>query len=440
MNHHLSFTDRFHYQPHLETVQEEEKIKFIDVFVMFFLLMISGNPFFVYHYEKFVAASVIIPVYYILNNTHKKITFSTVFIFAFLLGYELMHAIVYSLDYSLTIFKLALVLLLAFASIQIIGSKFVRVLTLCMVIITIISFVFTFLCYIPGINWKLYNMAAEMFPMQKGFKDYVTPTFLIYTFHPQYFAGEFDYVRNAGIFWESGAFAVFLILTLFLRYITRPIVRVSDLFDKTSILLIVAVITTTSTMGFLALMLLLTFFTMKLKTALKYVFLILVMAMSYVSFVSVEFLGNKISQQMEESDERNNRFGAFLMDWEDIKKRPIIGSSRRIEVIYGVKEHNKATRRPNGFSNFFREYGLIYFTAYFVMVYYSFRRVMYYYRGFYKFSFAFFGVILLWILSFSELIFDLPFFKAMIFLGMAYLAQQASDPEEVFVESEIETA
>jgi hypothetical protein len=65
---------------------------------------------------------------------------------------------------------------------------------------------------------------------------------------------------------------------------------------------------------------------------------------------------------------------------------------------------------------------------------------MYYYRGFYKFSFAFFGVILLWILSFSELIFDLPFFKAMIFLGMAYLAQQASDPEEVFVESEIETA
>jgi hypothetical protein len=333
-----------------------------------------------------------------------------------MLGYEVMHAIVYSLDYSLTIFKLFLVLLLGFAVVQILGNKFVRVLTLTMVIISVISLIFTVLCYVPGLNWKLYTLAEQLFPIPRGFKDYTTPTLLIYTFHPQYFSGEFEYVRNAGIFWESGAFAVFLNLTLFLRYLTKRIVHVEDLFDKTSILLMITLLTTTSTMGFLALMAILTFFTMQLKTAL-----------------------NKISNQLEESDETNNRFGAFLMDWEDIKDRPIIGSSRRIEVLFGTNEFTKQNRRPNGFSNFLREYGLIYFSAYFIMIYYSNKRIFYYHHFYDKFSYAAFGVVLLWLLSFSEIIFDLPFLKSLIFLSMVYIPQRQFAPYDDMVLEEIET-
>lgn len=436
----LSLTRAFNDITEAGSADQHERVKVSDVLLMYFLLMISGNPYFGLHYDVLVVCSIVIPMYYIFTNSYKKINFTTVFIFVFLLGYELMHAIVYSLDYSLTIFKLFLVLLLAFATVQILGNKFVRVLTTTMVIISLISFVFTILCYIPGLNWKLYTAAEQMFPIPRGFKDYSTPTFLIYTFHPQYFFGEFNYVRNAGIFWESGAFAVFLNLTIYLRYLTKRIARVSDLFDKTSVLLIVAVLTTTSTMGFLSLMAILTFFTMKLRTPLKYVFFLMVAALSYISFVSVEFLGSKIATQLEESDEKNNRFGAFLMDWEDIKKRPIIGSSRRNEVIYGTNEFNKQNRRPNGFSNFLRQYGLIYFSAYFIMMYYSYKRIFYYYHNYPKISYAVFGVILCWILSFSEIIFDLPFFKALVFLAMVYIPQQAYVyEEELLEEREIET-
>jgi hypothetical protein len=428
----------------IDVVDKTNKVKVTDVLLMFFLLSISGNPFFVLHYDLIVACSIVIPLIYAFTNSYKKITFSTVFIFTFLLGYELMHALVYSLDYSLTIFKLALVLLLAFAAVQIIGNRFIKTLTVTMVIITLISFVFSLLCYVPGLNWELYHAAERMFPIPQGFKDYTTPTFLIYTMHPQYFTGEFDYVRNAGIFWESGAFAVFLNLTLYLRYITKRIAHVGDLFDKTSVLLIVGLLTTASTMGFLALMVILTFFTMQLRTPLKYVFLLLVAAMSYLTFVSVDFLGDKIATQLEESDERNNRFGAFLMDWQDIKKRPIIGSSRRIEVIYGTAEHSMKTRRPNGFSNFLREYGLIYFAAYFIMIFYSFKRIFHYHQNYFKNSYALFGVVLLWLLSFSEIIFDLPFFKALIFVGMMYFPQQemaeAEQEEGLVLETETETA
>jgi hypothetical protein len=442
MRNSMSLTQVFRNISENESVDQEDKIRLTDVLLMFFLLMISGNPWFNLHYDFLVACSIIIPIYYIFTNSYKKITFNTVFIFAFLLGYEIMHAIVYSLDYSLTIFKLFLVLLLAFATVHILGDRFVRTLTLTMVIISLISFVFTILCYVPGLNVKLYQLAEQTFPIPRGFKDYTTPTLLIYTFHPQYFSGEFDYVRNAGIFWESGAFAVFLNLTIYLRYLTKRIVEVNDLFDNTSIILMIAVLSTTSTMGFLSLMAILTFFTLKLKTALKYVFVILVAGMSYITFVSVDFLGNKIAVQLEESDERNNRFGAFLMDWKDIKKRPIIGSSRRNEVVFGTNEFNKQNRRPNGFSNFLRQYGLIYFTAYFIMIYYSNKKIFYYHHYYNKFSTAFFGVVLCWLLSFSEIIFDLPFFKALVFLAMVYVPQRdfVEDEDNVLLRREIETA
>ncbi len=420
--------------------ESDEKVKVWEVLLMYFLLMISGNPFLVLHYEEFVVASFIIPLYYFFRKSYSKISFQTIFIFAFLLGYEVMHSVVYSLDYSLTIFKLFLVLLLAFTTVQMLGTRFVKVFTVTMIIIIWISFVFTILTYIPGLNWTLYNFADALFPIPRGFKAFTTPTLLVYTFHSQYLTGEFDYVRNAGIFWESGAFAVFLNLNLYLRYLTRRIEHVSDLFDNTSILFMVAVLTTTSTMGFLSLMAILTFFTMSLKTPLKWVFLFLVMVMSYISFVSVEFLGSKIATQLEESDEKNNRFGSFLMDWKDIQKRPLIGSSRRIEVIFGTQEFSQATRRPNGFSNFLRDYGLIYFSAYFMMVYYSYKRLILYHHNFFKKSYALFGILLLWLLSFSEIIFDLPFFKALIFLGMVYVPQMLDDEDEgVIMERELES-
>jgi hypothetical protein len=440
MKYNLAFDPTYRFAEYA-MANDEAPIKVTDVLIMAFLLLLSGNPFFTGHYDMIVAMSIVIPAYYVLTNSYRKINFNTVFIFTFLLGYELMHAWVYSLDYSFTIFKLFLVLLLAFSAVQILGDKFIRVLTLTMCIFAVLSIIFTALCYIPGLKWQLWNTALKLFPFKgEGFKEYATPTLLVYTFHPQFFYGEFDYNRNAGPFWESGAFAVYLNLTLFLNYISRPIRHVRDLFDKKSLLLIFTVLTTTSTMGFLALMCILTFFTMQLKTPLKFIFLLLVGLMGYLSFVSVEFLGDKIATQLEESDERNNRFGAAIMDWKDIKERPLIGSSRRLAVIFGKSKRDNSMRRPNGLTNFLRDYGIIYFSVYFTLVYFSFRRVFHFHNGYYKNSYALFGVILLWLLSFSELIFDLPFFKALIFLAMTYVAQYHDMTAEERLEREMEPA
>ena len=230
----------------------------------------------------------------------------------------------------------------------------------------------------------------------------------------------YDYHRNAGPFWESGAFASFLIVTLFLIYSTKRIAKISDMFDKSSTILVITVVSTTSTMGFLALILLLSFFTWQLKSVLKYVLLVLIVMTSILAFTNVSYLGNKVTQQLDESGKTNNRFGAALMDWEDIQKRPLIGASRRISVIFGTEERSWETRRPNGLTNFLRDYGLIYVTVYFALVFASFNNISRYYHNYSKPNVAFFGVLILCVISFSELLFDLVFFKALVFLYEAY--------------------
>lgn len=427
--------------PLLEDTQtKEDPVRIPEMLLMYFLLALTGNPFFTTWYDLIVMLSFVVTIYYMYKNSHRPISYRTVFIFVFLLGYELMHAVVYELDYSKTIIKLTLVLLLGFSVVHILRDKFISVLINTMVIISIVSWIFTALCYVPGVNWFLYDLALELFPMPLDVnKDYIPRTLLVYTFHPQYFEGHFTYARNAGIFWESGAFAVFLNLSLYLRYITKKIVVVKDLFDKKSVILIITVLTTTSTMGFLTLVVLLTFFTLKLKTRVKFLFLAMVLPLFYVTFINVEYLGEKVSVQLEESSETNNRFGAAIMDWEDIKKRPFIGSSRRIKVIFNTQQRSKDTRRPNGLTNFLRDYGIIYFSFYFFLVYRSFNQIFFSYHGYTRMGTAFFGVFLLWLMGFSELLFDLPFFKALIFLSMVYFPITAPDEQDALTENQLQS-
>jgi hypothetical protein len=405
------------------SMDDGKKVTVPEFLLMFYVLCLSGNPFFVYHWDGFIMSSAVVSGYYIYRNAYKTISYRTFFIFFFLLGYELMHAAVYHLDYSFTIIKLSLVLLCAFALVHFLGTRFIKVLTRVMVVMSIISFIFTFLCYVPVVNRLLYNLALVAFPMKAGFKDFTIPTLLIYTFHPQYFMGLYDYHRNAGPFWESGAFASFLIVTLFLIYSTKRISKVSDMFDKQSTILVIAVVSTTSTMGFLALILLLSFFTWQLKSVLKYVLLVLIVMTSILAFTNVSYLGDKLTKQLDESGETNNRFGAALMDFQDIQKRPLIGASRRIAVTFGTQVRSDATRRPNGFTNFLRDYGLIYVTMYFALVFASYQNIFRYYHNYTKPAVAFFGVLVLCIISFSELLFDLVFFKALVFLYGVYMPE-----------------
>jgi hypothetical protein len=313
-------------------------------------------------------------------------------------------------------------------------DRFVMVLTKTMVIISYVSFIFVLICYVPGISTWLYDFADKLFPIDNDWKGYHTPTLLVFTFHPEFFWGQFSYVRNAGIFWESGAFAVYLNIALFLHYSTRSIKTFKDLFDKDAMVLIIALISTTSTMGILVMISLLTYFSIQLKTALKYVLIVVIGIISYAAYTTVEFLGNKINQQLEQSDVENNRFGAALLDIQDIAKRPILGWSRRNEVVFGTTKFTGENHRPNGVTNLVRSYGLLYSSFYFFMVFTSFVQLHIYFNKSVNYSTPAFGILLLLMVAFSEIIFDMTFLKSLMFLYSthysAHLYQQNPNNKE----------
>ncbi len=396
----------------------DDEVTWWEILLMIYFLGISGNPFL--SKSSLRLTYLIIPAIYFLKKMNNTVSYRTILIFIFFLGYELMHAFIYRLDYTLTIIKIFLVLLISAVIIDIFKHRFIHVLTKTMVILSVISFVFVILCYIPGVSTSLYNLAVKLFPANVNYSGYYDATLLVFTFNPAYFNGEIDYVRNSGMFWEPTAFAVYLNLTLFLHYCSKRILVIKDLFDRDSVILMIALITTTSTTGLIAFILMLAFFSLQLKTAAKYFLFATVIIASFLSFSSLDFLGNKISKQLTESGNKSNRFGSFIMDMEHIMKHPLIGNSRRIEVAFGTSKFSAKTHRPNGVSTLLRNYGLIYFTMYYVLVFLSFRKIYHYYHGKYSFAFPAFGVLLLLILSFSENIWDDVSSKSLMFLYLAY--------------------
>jgi hypothetical protein len=394
--------------------------KWWELLLMFLFLSVSGNPFI--SKDEYKIFTLIVPAIYLIFNYKRTVSYRTILIFTFLLGYELIHAFIFKLDYSLTIIKIFIVLLLSAVVVDLLRDRFILVLTKTMVIISLVSFVFLTLSYIPGINTFLYNFADRLFHVEANFVGIRTPTLLLYTFSPEYFLGLLPYNRNPGIFWESGAFAVFLNITLFLHLNTKPVKRFKDLFDKDSTILVIAILTTTSTMGVIALIITLSFFSLQLRTGVKFLLVFAVLFSSYLIVTSVDFLGSKIERQLLESQKTNNRFGSAILDLKDFAERPVFGWSRRLEVLFGTTVYSYHTHRVNGLTYLLRAYGIVYFTVYFVLVFHSFKAIYSFHNPSYNFAIPLFGILLLWIVSFSELIYDIAFFKALIFLYPFYRA------------------
>ncbi len=403
-----------------------QKTTWSEFIMMFLMLAISGNPYFSEKFEPILVSLSIIPIYYTVKNHHRKIQYITLGIFTFMLGYEVMHSIMFSQDYTLTYFSVFLKLWIGFSVVKLLDHRFVQVLVDTMVVISVLSLIFTFLSYVPGINRFLWNLSAKLFPITPNYFDFAPRTLIVYTLSHEFFEGRIPYVRNAGIFWESGAFSVFLCITLFLSFISKSITSLNDLFDRKSAIMIFTLATTTSTTGLVGLVTILFLFSFRLRSKMKYVFLLLFSVLLLIAFTNVSYLGDKIEGQLARSGVENNRFGSAMKDFEDIMRRPILGWSRRLEVLFDSNITTVESHRPNGFTNFLRSYGLLYFSFYFYFVYLTFSRIIKYY-GYHnkdRVLLAWAGIFIMWLVSFSELIYDKLFLKSFVFIHLVYMGHQ----------------
>jgi hypothetical protein len=294
----------------------------IDYFMVIALVFVSGNLIFnnrVSLFTVFILATILF--------FYRKIKFDINFVY-FLIGLLvvfILQSFKFNFFPAITYVGFYIRILIAYFIIKSVinfPDKFVKV----MYYISIISFIF----YIPVL-------------LIPGFSDILISKFLLYAkvevgaISRYNIMGLYTIVpgheyRNAGPFWEMGAFGGYLILALVISYLKKPVLN-----NKINIVLMIAILTTQSSTGYITFLIFLTFiFNREVKNiALKAILAFSMIFVGYFAYTNLDFLGEKIEMQFEEAKslvnktnlegESTDRFASILKDWRDYQGHELVG-------------------------------------------------------------------------------------------------------------------
>jgi len=193
--------------------------------------------------------------------------------------------------------------------------------------------------------------------------------------------------------------------------------------------LLIALATTVSTTGLVALaFFLISFVITKLKPIYKIILIPLMLGGSVFAFFTFDFLGEKIVSKMDyASAGYNTRFGSAVLDLKDTLKNPVFGLGRNIETRFQGQQSDLMRHRNNGVTNYLVTYGIFIFIFYFYLIYYSFKMMCQKFD--YSPIFATYAISLIFIIGFSEGYFTLPFFYALTMMHIVFpLEKENSKP------------
>src|SRR5690606_34523562 len=194
--------------------------------------------------------------------------------------------------------------------------------------------------------------------------------------------------RNAGMFWEPGAFAGVITLCLALNLNIISELWMNHKWKVITIAL--ALVTTQSTTGYIVFFILVTYYLVfykKYQTTGLFIFPIFLLG-GYYLYMNTDFLHDKIQKQDEnavtvyEDDFRNSRLGAMLFDLHYINKHPIIGNGFHISTRYEdhpylllIMNEGEDLGHGNGFSNYLASMGIPFMIGYLCLIFASMVKV-----------------------------------------------------------------
>jgi len=196
-------------------------------------------------------------------------------------------------------------------------------------------------------------------------------SFGIYQSHP--FARE----RNCGMFWEPSAFAGYLIIALTICSLIKD--KKTLLPSWAVIILVITLITTMSTTGYLAGAVLAIYVinnSRLIDTTASTPRILLARSLLSLAFIGLfviiyqenEFMGEKISSQSEQTLSRSlqhkwqqTRFGSLLYDLDFVMEKPLIGWSMtpQTRTIIDSQAVDLNSASGNGLSNFLVRFGVL---------------------------------------------------------------------------------
>jgi hypothetical protein len=244
--------------------------------------------------------------------------------------------------------------------------------------------------------------------------------------------GLFGLPRNSGPFWEPGAFGGYLTMGIAFEMI------LFRKFSKRVFIFLIALLSTFSTAGYMAITLFFLLYFLFLETNQKRKLLIFptLVAGAFFLILNVDFLAIKITEQVKGFEEdqiyntqsdNDTRLGSTVLDFKDFQRSPIFGTGPSNETRYGKKE--VLFMRTNGLTDLVVRVGLLGF----LFICWTFFRSLKNYFSENGMSppktSAYILVFITFLISLSETYFNMPFFWSLFFLQYAQSISQTETYE-----------
>ena len=234
-------------------------------------------------------------------------------------------------------------------------------------------------------------------------------------------------IRNSGFAWEPKGFANFLILALI---INTNIYKFT--FNKKSMVIIIALFTTFSTVGYFVLCSAFIFYVFANNKVNKIYSFVFVFFALLVLFLGNNFILEKIRYEIFDVNTQIDkvydkrffekrslgRFGSLVIDYNDFIKHPITGYGiqRRDAKMKQLRTQSKYNYtklvRVNGFSDRLASFGIVGIIFYIISIYKGFKK----YLNFYNNKGAFFILLIFIMIEFATNLLTDPFWMIFLFL------------------------
>ena len=289
-------------------------------------------------------------------------------------------------------------------------ERFIQIFSRIIFFISAYSLLVYCLCLVPAIYDALFGFAKQFTSLnvEKAVMDGGGVNFIIYNFQTDFIHDYIGFHRNAGPFWEPGMFAFYINIALFFELFIH---REQYMAIKI-LILILALISTFSTGGYIAGIALIFFFLLnKSRSIMTWLIFVPVAVISINYITQLEFVGSKFEGQYNNAEYGSDqtRFGAFITQLDMIENSPIIGGEL-LENYASTKTLASGTLLP------FVEYGIPIGCLFFLYLYKACRNMCRLYGS--KRAVAVYLYSFIILLSFSQTILLMGIMSTFLYSGL----------------------
>lgn len=267
------------------------KSGFIKYAMVFLLMAFSGVVQFIQNttLNLMLQMAIVFISFYLVKKIDKFLVFWVIYLFVIFLFQK------FGMYEDITLLQFArrtLITILPYFVLVFVKKDFERVyLNILFFIAIYTTVIYLLTLFIPPFDKIVFNFANELHPYDVENQKALSGG--IYTYVREGSSGWYFFTRNAGIFWEPGAYAMFLIFGIVINYYKN-----GSLTNKHGVMFIIALITTQSTGGYLSFYVLLVIVLFSKKKILPKFLIGLSLVVFVIMGLTTPFISEKLESEV----------------------------------------------------------------------------------------------------------------------------------------------